>query len=180
MILAGTGHRPQQLIVAGVNAFDARVHARLVALARAALRRYRPALVISGMALGFDTALADAAVAEGVPFDAYVPFVGQDGAWNAAAQARYRALLAAARQTVVVCDGGYAAWKMQKRNVAMVDACTDLLSLWDGSPGGTANCVAYAQRTGRSIIPLWPSWARYADHGPSRSPTPRPPTRGAR
>jgi uncharacterized phage-like protein YoqJ len=35
---------------------------------------------------------------------------------------------------------------MQVRNEWMVDHCNDLLAVWDGSDGGTGNCVRYAQR----------------------------------
>ena len=37
----------------------------------------------------------------------------------------------------------------------MVDNCTHVLAMWDGSEGGTANCVKYAQAVNKPIINLW-------------------------
>lgn len=51
----------------------------------------------------------------------------------------------ASTELVVVCGGGYSPEKMQRRNAWMVDHCDFLLACWDGSPGGTGNCMAYAR-----------------------------------
>jgi len=67
-------------------------------------------------------------------------------------------LLKRAARIVHVCEPGYAAWKMQRRNEAMVDACTHVLALWDGSSGGTENCVKYAEKKRKPIINLWAIW----------------------
>jgi uncharacterized phage-like protein YoqJ len=150
MILAGTGHRPDKL-----GGYFDHIHIRLLALARAELTRLRPSLVISGMALGWDQALAQAAVDLGIPFDAYLPFIDQDLTWPLAARARYWDLLKRAHDGIYCSPGLYAPWKMQKRNERMVDASDLLLALWDGTPSGTANCVRYAKRVGRPIENVW-------------------------
>lgn len=162
MIVAGTGHRPDKITMGGRNAYDAAVHARLVELAVAVLKQPRPKVVISGMALGWDTALADAAVELDIDLWAYIPFIGQEKRWPEASQAHYTRLLTLAEKVVVCSEGGYAAWKMQVRNKRMVDDCDRLLALWNGSDGGTANCVRYARERGRKIVNLWPSWMKYS------------------
>ena len=40
----------------------------------------------------------------------------------------------------------------QRRNEFMVDAADVLAAFFDGSQGGTANCVRYAQRVGKKIV----------------------------
>jgi uncharacterized phage-like protein YoqJ len=167
LIVAGTGHRPDKIRIGSRNAYDEAVALRLMQFAMRCLTKLQPELVISGMALGWDQALAAAAVWLKIPFDAYVPFTGQESMWPQASQRQYRALLAKARRTVMSCEGSYAAWKMQRRNQDMVGACTTLLALWDGSPGGTGNCVRWAQiqadRTGKPTIHnVWPAWERHA------------------
>ena len=107
------------------------------------------------MALGWDTAWAISALRLGVPLVAAVPFAGQESRWPPEARARYRALLAAAAEVVVVSPGGYSAEKMQIRNRWMVDRCDALVALWDGGAGGTAGCVAYARSVGRPVFNLW-------------------------
>jgi len=153
-IVAATGHRPSKLGGYGPDAF-----ARLVFIASEYLELTRPDRCISGMALGWDHAFAQAAVNLGIPFVAAVPFAGQWSRWPQESQLRHRALLDCADEIVTVCDGGYAAWKMQRRNEWMVNNCTRLAALWNGSDGGTANCVGYAQKLERPIDSLWPRFA---------------------
>ena len=45
---------------------------------------------------------------------------------------------------------------MQKRNEYMVDKCDILLAVWDGSAGGTNNCVKYARKLDKEIIIIDP------------------------
>jgi uncharacterized phage-like protein YoqJ len=157
LILAGTGHRPDKL-----GGYGAAVSARLVDLARAALLKYRPDEVVSGMALGWDTALALAALELGIPLTAAVPFEGQETKWRPEQQELFRAILARATSVVVVSPGGYAVWKMQVRNEWMVDRATGVLALWNGTSGGTANCVEYARTRKVKIVNLWNAWERYS------------------
>lgn len=146
MIVAFTGHRPDKLEAAGVT--DGRVaHALLHGLSE--LHRREPLkCAISGMALGVDQIAAALCITCRLPFVAAVPHDGQDLIWPAAQRALYRQLLSAAQAVRVITPGPYSAEKMQRRNEWMVDQCDVLLAVWDGSTGGTANCVAYARRTG--------------------------------
>lgn len=153
MILCGTGHRPNKLGGYGQDVFD-----RLVALAERHLLELIPELVISGMALGWDQALAQAAVNLKIPFHAYIPFAGQEGRWPKQSQQLFYQLRVAADKRIHTSDGGYAPYKMQMRNRRMVDASSLVLALWDGSSGGTANCVAYASKTGTEILNIWDEW----------------------
>lgn len=153
MILAGTGHRPDKL-----GGYSSLIQKELQKLAEQEIYRLKPSLVITGMAQGWDQALGWAAKAQCVPFHAYIPFVGQENVWPDATQDRYRELLSYAAQIVVCSPGGYSATKMQTRNMRMVDDCTDLIALWDGSPGGTANCLVYARFKKRPIHLCWEAW----------------------
>ena len=152
-ITAGTGHRPPKL-----GGYRPEVTNALYRMARTWLTEQRPGCVISGMALGWDQALAMAAYDVGIPFHAYVPFKGQESTWPQESRDMHHMLLKRAARIVHVCEPGYAAWKMQRRNEAMVDACTHVLALWDGSSGGTENCVKYAEKKRKPIINLWAIW----------------------
>lgn len=112
--------------------------------------------VISGMALGVDQWAAEICVELGIPFTAAVPCDGHGSNWPLESQANYCDLLAKAARVHVVSPGPYAAWKLQRRNEWMVDNCELLVAVWDGSRGGTANCVKYAQQVGRQIWCLDP------------------------
>lgn len=153
-MIAATGHRPDKL-----GGYSDRVHEDLTRLAVAALAEAAMWPVISGMALGWDMAVAEAAARIGLPFTAAVPFLGQESRWPAESRARYRRLLKKAETVTIVCEGGYAGWKMQRRNEWMVDNAQTILALWNGSSGGTANCVAYAKSKGKDVRNIWDRWA---------------------
>jgi hypothetical protein len=76
MILAATGHRPDKL-----GGYDLSIYRKLVGLAYSYLRKQTPDVVISGMALGWDQAVAEAAVKASTPFIAAIPFRGQESKW---------------------------------------------------------------------------------------------------
>ena len=154
--LAAPGHRPNKL-----GGYGPEVDEKLRRLAMWFLTTNRPDTVISGMALGWDMAWAEAAIMMRIPVIAAVPFAGQESAWPASSQARYRSILGACSETIVVCDGGYSPWKMQKRNEWMVDHCDYLIALWDGTAGGTGNCVRYAKGN-VPVHNLWSYWSANA------------------
>lgn len=156
MILCGTGHRPDKLGGYGEEATQ-----KLIAFARHILAELCPDTVITGMALGWDTALAEAAHDLNIPFHAYIPFIGQEGRWPRESQARYAALLYHAEKSVYCSPEGYAVWKMQKRNEDMVRDSEIVLALWDGSRGGTSNCVGYANKVGKKVMNVWDEYAGY-------------------
>ena len=157
MIYAGTGHRPDKL---GGYKDDARLE--LEKFAERVLRTLEvPATqIISGGAQGWDQALAFAALRLEIPFTLAMPFESQASAWPYEVQMRHRALKKAAARVVVVQPGGFAAWKMQARNVWMVNEAQAVLALWNGTSGGTANCVAYAKASGVPVMNLWERWGK--------------------
>jgi len=153
MIIAATGHRPDKL-----GGYSAGVVARLTRLARTELDRYEPNSVIVGMAQGWDQAVAAACVQADIPFSAYVPFPGQELQWPTEAQRVYYHLLRKAEHIKVCSAAPYSVEKMQYRNECMVDDCTMVMALWNGTPGGTRNCVKYAYSKGVKLINCWPEW----------------------
>lgn len=154
--LAATGHRPDKL-----GGYHREAQIRLRRFARVYLVTVDAAAVVTGMALGWDMAIAEACVDLGLPFTAAIPFAGQERKWPAESQERYHAALARASRVVTVCSGGYAPEKMQHRNEWMVGACDYVFALWNGSPGGTANCVRFAQRQRKLVVNLWPLWEKF-------------------
>lgn len=153
MIIAGTGHRPNKL-----GGYDSAITRALERMATDWLIEHKPSLVISGMALGWDQALAQAAIDLKIPFDAYIPFEGQESKWPSISQLHFKFLCTQARRVIIVCSGEYEGWKMQERNKRMVKDCNKILALWDGTRGGTGACIAYANSCRRPVINLWEKW----------------------
>lgn len=153
--LAFTGHRPDKL-----GGYDESIDAALIQMARQVLKLARPAKVIQGMALGWDQAVAFAAIQLGIPTVAALPFKGQESVWPEHKRDRYHAILKKCSEVVVVSPGAYAASKMQVRNRWMVDKGDGLCALWDGSEGGTKNCLNYAltKPEPTTIVNVWSMW----------------------
>jgi uncharacterized phage-like protein YoqJ len=55
---------------------------------------------------------------------------------------------------MVTSGGGYASYKMQRRNEMMTDSVDKMVGVWDGTSGGTANCVRYIKKVGKPFIHL--------------------------
>lgn len=154
MILAATGHRPDK-----VGGYGWIAQQRLDKLAAAYVNSLYPDEIISGFALGWDQSVARAAIALGVPLVAAIPFYAQASAWPAESRAEWIRLIGLATRVVIVCPGDYLPSKMQSRNEWMVDRCDTLLALWNGTPGGTAKTVRYAQQSPEiEIINAWPGF----------------------
>lgn len=111
--------------------------------------------LISGMALGIDTLFAKIAMENHIPLIAAIPCLGQSSVWPDKSRIVYQHLLEYAKEKIVISDK-YTATCMQERNIWMVDNCDLLIAVWDGSSGGTANCVKYAQSVNREIIIINP------------------------
>jgi Uncharacterized protein conserved in bacteria len=157
MVVSGTGHRPQKLGGFSKGAFN-----KLHTIATEWLLENKPEKVISGMALGWDMALAQASIDLDIPLIAAVPFKGQEGKWNLEDRLKYFELLLYAERIVYVCEPGYSPWKMQVRNEWMVKNSDIVLAMWDGTEGGTNNCIRYAEdKMKKTIINLYDKFKNY-------------------
>ena len=159
MILTITGHRPDKLD----NDYNLtgplikEIEHRLTII----IKKYKPERLNIGMALGIDQLCAYIAIKNNIPFWAYVPFPGQENMWNFASRTRYNFLLSKAEKVITVMPNNkFVKWAMQKRNERMVDEGNMVLAVWDGSDGGTANCVRYAQRVYVEVVQLNPNHVR--------------------
>jgi len=154
-----TGHRPDKL-----GGYTAQSHRRAVDAIKAGIEDLAATLgftvasfvLNSGGALGGDQAGEEAAIELNIPFVRHVPCLGHSSRWQASQVRQYERLGQHAIQTILCDEGPYAAWKMQKRNLAMLRSADVLLALWDGSEGGTGNCVTSAREQGVPVRCIWP------------------------
>lgn len=154
MIVAFTGHRPNKL---GGYKIPNPTYLKVCQEIDKALKEFKPEKVISGMALGIDQWAAAVSYKLKIPFLAAIPFEGQEKAWPEESQKAFRLLRRLAAEEVIVSEGGYSPNKMQVRNEWMVDHCDLLIAVWDGTSGGTGNCVQYAESIGKKIYRIDPS-----------------------
>lgn len=154
MIVAGTGHRPK-FLPCKYN----EKHPWLLDLKKrthAELERLGAEWVISGMAIGFDTWLAQVALEMGLKVNAYVPFRGQHLQWPSSSRREYERILEAA-SSILYLREEYTSDAFHVRDRAMVDDADKILALWDPQiqQGGTFYTVNYAKGKGKEVINLW-------------------------
>lgn len=154
MLFAATGHRPGKL---GPR-FNP---CRLRAFAVQQLEALQATGVISGLAQGWDTAVAFAAIDLDIRLIAAVPFEGQADRWSEQDQKDYRFLRQMASQVHVMSPLPRVE-AYRQRDYWMVDHGAAVLALYNGSPGGTKITVEYAERRDRPILNLWDAWTRFA------------------
>lgn len=145
--VAFTGHRPNKL---GGYASDNPLKAAIQRALHQRLAALRPKRAWIGLALGFDQWAAEVCVARGIPFVACIPFVGQEEAWPQASRGAYYYLRGKA-EYVLYFGPSYGELYFEIRDHFMVDRLRQpedrLIACWNGTSGGTALTVAYAQKT---------------------------------
>lgn len=149
MIIAGTGHRPE----------DAEDEAA-VRIKAATKLRYTDKTIdscITGMAAGFDLWYADEAHRLGIDLIAAVPWKGHTP--RKADEELYAHILSVAKEVVYVSDSqDYPGpWIYDKRNQWMVDHADAIMAYWNPHKefGGTYNCYLYAKEVGKPIANIW-------------------------
>lgn len=155
MIISVTGHRPHRL-----GGYNSLVYDNLFKLAYSKLKSLCPEKVYTGMALGWDIAVARASLSLNIPYIAVIPFVGQEKTWKKEDQFTYHHYLKQA-QNVVECSAGYDRYAYHNRNVYLVDSCDLLVALYDGeTTGGTYDAISYAEKTNKPIVNLWDEYQK--------------------
>lgn len=159
MILAVTGHRPKTM---GLSYSDAD-RERLESFAAERLSVLSPDTVITGMALGWDQAVAWGCFCLGISFTAAVPFPCQADAWPRKAREHYYFLLGAATNVEFVSETDprnnlEMNAMLHQRDAWMVDHGERLLALWNGLPSGTGSTVRYAESKGKPVTNVWQAW----------------------
>ena len=155
MVLAFTGHRPEKLVW-GSDESDPRCEA----LRRKLLEAVRTAAgegydtFLCGMARGCDLYFAEAVLSMGLRLEAWLPCPSQTERWGEGDRARQTELLMGCAAVYMV-EPEYTPGCMLRRNQRMIDAADALLTVYDGSPGGTGAAIDYAKKRGKPVAGLW-------------------------
>lgn len=160
--VAITGHRPDKL----GNDYDLKsplidkIHLAILDTLES-IDKDLNILPIIGMALGIDTLYALIAIELNLPFIAAVPCLNQESKWIEKSRKIYREIVNNSLCTIhYITNQEYTQSCMQKRNEWMVDNCDILIAVWDGTSGGTANCVRYAENESKIIHRINPRLLR--------------------
>lgn len=116
--------------------------------------------VITGMALGFDQILANAAISlkdsgYDIHIEAAIPCENQTAKWSMSDKLKYHQILNKCDKITYVAKE-YTATCMQDRNEYMVNNSDVVLAYYDGRDfGGTKNCIRYAKSKNKHIDNLY-------------------------
>ena len=154
-----TGHRPNKLF--GYN-LQTPAYRKMLIDFRDFIVSQDVEEVITGMALGVDTVMALAVLSlkdEGVNVRLHcaIPCRNHDSQWFDESRKLYKDILSQADKVVLVTDSPYSPALMQRRNEYMVDNADICLAVWDGSSGGTGNCVRYIKSKQKKCFVVSPS-----------------------
>lgn len=159
MKIAITGHRPPKVGGYAPSVTQAYIMLELLQTFAILKDKYPSLVILTGMAQGVDQWAAEVCCDLELPFIAYLPCQGQELSWPAASQVYYHRLLEEAQSVKIISHGPYRSWKMQVRNEHLVNDSEFLIAVWNGSSGGTGNCVEYAERLNRKVLRIDPRHA---------------------
>lgn len=157
-IVAGTGHRGDKLI-GGWEQYPHNLKP-LIRLLELMLEYYNISETHSGMALGYDTALALATLNTGRKLHCQIPYANFDHRWRKDSREQYEAIVQKADYVNFVNPDsvfsyGEACYWLEERNKVLVHSAPLIFALWNGGKGGTRNCLDYAHSQSKEIVNLW-------------------------
>jgi uncharacterized phage-like protein YoqJ len=157
-----TGHRPDKLF--GYDPFS-EGNTNMLYKLRAIIEKFITdkgvTTFITGMAIGIDMWAGRIVLSlrkkyPHVKLICAIPCKHQWSKWIPESIAEWDDITNKADDVIYVSTELYTPWCMQKRNEWMVDRAKYVLSVWDGTKGGTRNCINYAKKVDRTIIRLHP------------------------
>ncbi len=162
MRISVTGHRPNKLGGYSIQAFNKLdLLFRDWFLHRLPRDLEPPFTIITGMALGWDQAVAQSIVffkniGMKINLVAAIPCLNQECKWPESSKTLYKKILDKCDEVVYVSNQPYFPSCMQIRNEWMVDNSELVVALYNGDlSGGTFNCIQYAKKQNKPIINLW-------------------------
>ncbi|MPN36403.1 hypothetical protein SDC9_183912 [bioreactor metagenome] len=116
---------------------------------------------ISGMALGVDMFAAEIILGlqksyPNLTLECALPCGTQAEKWNQEQKNRYFSILEQCDK-VTLLQPLYTDDCMRKRNEYMADQSDYVIGVWDGTPSGTANTIAYAKQKQKKIVCVDPN-----------------------
>jgi uncharacterized phage-like protein YoqJ len=157
-----TGHRPDKLY--GYDPFS-EGNTNMLYKLRAIIEKFITdkgiTTFITGMALGIDMWAGRIVLAlrekyPHIKLICAIPCAKQWSKWNDDSRKEWDEITNNADEIIFVSEELYTPWCMQKRNEWMVNHVKYVLSVWNGTKGGTENCIIYAKKNDRTIINLHP------------------------
>lgn len=116
---------------------------------------------ITGMALGIDMWAGRIVIKlkekyPHIKLVSAVPCKNHPNKWIKKSQDEWKMIIDKCDTVHYVSKEDYTAWCMQDRNEWMVNNSQYVIAVWDGTKGGTGNCINYALKQNKQITSLHP------------------------
>lgn len=123
-------------------------------------------IIRTGMALGFDLAVADFGIRNNIPVHAYIPYVGQEYKWSDRDKKRYENLISNCSSISIASDKYPSSYKeataaLYGRNRILVKGATNCVALkrHDINKGGTVYTMGLCDRYNVIVDNIWDSFS---------------------
>jgi nucleoside 2-deoxyribosyltransferase len=113
--------------------------------------------IYSGGANGIDQFWMEVGHYLGIQVVAILPFPSFDKLWPESGRKHLRELLDRCQEVrythtdAEITDKATAVQAMMDRDLDLVNACDELVAYWNGTKGGTAHTVGFAQKAGKPV-----------------------------
>lgn len=116
---------------------------------------------INGLALGIDQWAAKIVIKlkekyPHIKLISAVPCKNHPCKWRKNDQETWQDIVDKSDQVIYVSEEEYKPYLMQKRNEWMVNNSKSVIAVWDGTEGGTGNCVKFAEKQKKNITIIEP------------------------
>jgi uncharacterized phage-like protein YoqJ len=153
MIVTGFAHSPERLQERSLLPSN-----ELVYLASKALKTYQATRLITSLELGWEQALAKAAVELKIPFVVSFPFPGRDKDWSQENRVLYYELLSRAAELYQVNDE-YSETALRECRAWQTEQADLILTLWDYEfEGDVYHAIHSALQQEVEVNNLWQDW----------------------
>jgi uncharacterized phage-like protein YoqJ len=154
VIITGIAHSPQRLLERSLLPSN-----ELVYLASKALKVYDATRLITSLELGWEQALAKAAVELKIPFVVAFPFPGRDSTWDREIRILYYELLSRADEVYQVNDT-FSETSLYECRCWQTDQADLVLALWDYEFDNDTvfDAIHYALDKDVKVTNLWQDW----------------------
>lgn len=159
-VVCFTGHRPNKL--KGYNAEDNkellwRIHSVCIDL----IENRKVNTFINGLALGVDMWSAKIVIKlkekyPHIKLISAIPCKNHPCKWQKQDKDMWQDICDKSDEVVLVTDEEYKPYLMQVRNEWMVNKSDYVIGVWNGTKGGTANCINFAEKQNKEIIRIIP------------------------
>ena len=161
MDIAYSGRRPKNLPKEFGYNLNNKYWSELKNIIKNDIKHLKPDNIYCGMALGFDSIVAEAIIElkkEGfnVNFIVCIPFEGQSNAWPDKSKKRYEEYLQYADNSIIL-NKEYTKSCMFERNKLMIDNADILIAFTDTIDGGTGHAIKLAKSKGIKVYTISPN-----------------------